>query len=152
VLSRSWLERRPVHRLDAVGEGAYSDYELVPKQVIVQRGTVRSSDATQLQRLVFTQWGGETEISGVKVVVADLNVRPIEDGAEAVFFLRPQQAGNNYELVSEVAAIFTVSGERVQPHVAGSGAHDAISQMSPPEFVRAIRAASAALERSPDVH
>ena len=121
-----------------------TDYEVVPQRFIAHSGPPLTAKGPGVVPLVFTRWGGETTINGLKVIVQDLNVRPLVEGDDMILFLRRPGASDRYELVSPVAAMFSVGGGRVRPHVVGSPDQDDLARLSPDEFSNEIQRASAA--------
>ena len=126
----------------------FTDYEVLPGQWIARSGPAPTVKSPDTLRVVFTQWGGETSINGVRVVVAELALRPFVDGSEVILFLREQGATGKYELAHAFAGAFEVTSNRVQPQLATPGQDD-LARLRPDEFVAAIQRASAA--RRPDM-
>jgi hypothetical protein len=120
----------------------YTDYQVESVRLISSRSPLLGADPGRMP-IVFTVWGGETMVNGVRVVMDDLNMIPLEDGADTIVFLRPRATGDALELVSEIAAIFSVdSNNRIHPHVAGSPTQDDLARLTADEFVREIQRAA----------
>lgn len=120
-----------------------TDYEVLPRQRVARSGPAPTIKSPGTMRVIFTQWGGETTINGVEVVVAELSLRPFVDGSEVILFLREQGATGKFELVHDFAAAFDVTSNRVQPQLA-SPEQNHLARLRPDEFVAAIQKAATA--------
>ena len=69
----------------------YSDYEVTPLRVMIQKVAVSTSTPGQARPIIVKQWGGHTTIDGVFVSVEDDDLRPMSSGAEVILVLTLQK-------------------------------------------------------------
>jgi hypothetical protein len=89
----------------------YTDYQLLPAQVIADRGMPRDKRLPGAPPpVIVRQWGGETTIDGVKVKIYDENLKPLPTDTQLLLFLVYDQSAAKYDLCDGVAGAFELRG------------------------------------------
>jgi hypothetical protein len=89
----------------------YTDYQLLPIQVIADRGVSRGARVPGPQPpMIVRQWGGETTIEGVKVKIYDENLAPLPTGTQLLLFLVYDRTAAKHDLFDGVSGAFELSG------------------------------------------
>jgi len=96
--------------LSADGREVYTDYEVIPRRVIVDRAsTAARGRPGQLSPLTVTVYGGETVVNGVTVTLSDATGPKWAEGADLLMFLlRNTDKPNNFRLFGRSAGAFAV--------------------------------------------
>lgn len=117
----------------------YTDYEILPYEILASTGTEPGRQMPGPAALVVTRYGGRMILHGVPIEVRDTNLPPFEAGAELVLFLKRKIPGTGYTVVREMGA-FAVESGHVRPLVKPPLELKKYEGLSPSDFGKAIRA------------
>jgi hypothetical protein len=90
----------------------YTDYQVTPLRVILQRGVATSPVPGVSQPVIVKRWGGHSVIDGVDVSLEDTDLRPFEKGVELILILAAHKDGK-YRISGDVAGVLGVSAGRI---------------------------------------
>lgn len=100
----------------------YTDYLIVPLRVMRQRinAGAQHPGVQSPPPILVKRWGGELIIDGVRVTQEDHDVRAFQRGEQLLLLLAYNAKDGKYVLPSAASGAFTVTGERIEPLVAGA--------------------------------
>jgi hypothetical protein len=106
--------RNPKSYLSEDGHHIYTDYELIPIQMVSDRAGLRMQ-ARSRQRITVTLYGGELVIDGTMVSVTDGSRDSWSEGADLLLFLiRNSRDGAVYQFEVGGPGMFEVKGDHVK--------------------------------------
>jgi hypothetical protein len=91
----------------------YTDYEVIPKQVVASSIAIETKKPG-FQPLLVKQFGGRTVINGVPVELTHRNLPLMRDGSDVVLFLAFDETGKKYT-IQDLSGAFIVTDGRVTP-------------------------------------
>jgi hypothetical protein len=95
----------------------YTDYELFPTNVISDRQGRGARTATAPQRLIVRQWGGETVINGVPVILKDENIPFLPVNAPLLLLLSYNASTGKYDVYDGGSGAFQVDSTSTLRHI-----------------------------------
>jgi hypothetical protein len=97
------------------GTKIFTDYHLVPRQMLVVRTKVTTPTPGQTPPIVLAVLGGEVMINGTRVTMSNSKMLPLKDQADFLIFARGTNGdGTRFELTGGSAGIFEVEASSVK--------------------------------------
>jgi hypothetical protein len=119
----------------------YTEYEVVPSQVILERQP-RSSQEPRLLPILVRVWGGEIVLNGVRVVMSNSSMMPLPLNQPLLLFLVFDRSAGQYEIYHQRSWVLTIAANgTLHPLMKHSRAfEDGVLAMSYGRIVEAINA------------
>jgi hypothetical protein len=108
----------------------YTDYLMEPIHVVARRATMAAPQRNpgQSHRLIMTLFGGEIDIKGVRVTMADYNLIEITPGLHVLAFLRRSPSDTSseekYIPVHEIEGLLRIDGGMVKTMIQSQEGHE----------------------------
>lgn len=104
---------RPRGYLSPEGYDIYTDYELIPSRVLIDRALAARSARPAATAMIVTVPGGQTSVNGSLVTVEDVRRVKWSDSADLLLFLsRDPKKKGAYELLGGPAGAFEVGPDK----------------------------------------
>jgi hypothetical protein len=107
VRQRSYVSEDGIH--------VFTDYQIVPHQVLVARTTTAMANPGQTPPLVLVLRGGQVVIDGTQVTVSHSVSLPPPGQAEFLIFAKAQKGeANRFELIDQRAGLFEIQQSSIR--------------------------------------